>query len=116
MLAFSALADPTRLRIVEMLASQGQLAATDISRRFPISAPAVSQHLKVLRESGLVAVETRAQQRIYSFNPAGIGEMEHWLQQMRQMWNDRFDALDALLKDEMKKRKPRRRPRHDHRP
>jgi DNA-binding transcriptional ArsR family regulator len=100
---FSALADPTRRRIVEMLASHGRLSAGDISNRFSVSAPAISQHLKVLRESRLVQMEKKAQQRMYTINPAGISEMEQWARHMRQLWNERFDALEELLKVEMKK-------------
>lgn len=99
---FSALADSTRRNIVEMLASNGQLSASDISDRFKISPPAISQHLKVLREANLVQMEKRAQQRIYTINPVGITEMEKWVSQMRSLWNERFDALDELLKEEMK--------------
>lgn len=112
MLAFSALADATRLRIMEMLASHGRLPATHISRQFTISPPAISQHLKVLREANLVRVETRAQQRIYTLNPSGIQEIEQWLNQMRELWNQRFDALEALLKEEMKKSNPKRSLKH----
>ena len=66
---FFALAEPTRRTIVEMLARNGPLSVTDISARFPISSPAISQHLKVLREAQVVLVEKRAQQRIYLLNP-----------------------------------------------
>lgn len=104
MLAFAALADPTRLHIVEML-SRGELSSTNISRHFNVSAPAISQHLKVLREAKLVTVETKAQQRIYTLNPQAINEMEQWLGHMRQIWTRRFDALDELLNEEMAKTK-----------
>jgi DNA-binding transcriptional ArsR family regulator len=115
---FSALADPTRRHIVEMLAASGQLSASDISDRFTMSPPAISQHLKVLREARLVQMEKRAQQRIYQINPDSMTEIEQWAQQMRKFWNERFDALDALLKEEMKKEKEsskpkKRKKRHD---
>lgn len=100
---FSALADPTRRRIVEMLAHNGQLAASAISETFDCSAPAISQHLKVLREANLVVMEKRAQQRIYSINPAALDEMWNWLNDMRQFWNERLDVLETLLKEEKKK-------------
>ena len=112
MLAFSALADPTRLRIIEMLASHGQLSATHISQQFTVSPPAISQHLKILREAGLVQVETRAQQRIYSIDPSGMTQMEQWMHHMRELWSQRFDRLDALLKEEMAKQKPQRSSKH----
>jgi len=100
---FHALAEPTRRRIIELLAREGALSATEIGARFPVSAPAISQHLKVLREAGLVRVERRAQQRIYRINPAAMVEVEEWAQRVRRLWNRRFDALDALLREEQAK-------------
>lgn len=102
MLAFSALADPTRFHIVEMLAKNGSMAVNEIGKDFKISPPAISQHLKVLRQANLVHVEVRAQQRLYSLNPAGISRVEDWLSETRRMWQARFDSLDALLKEEVK--------------
>ena len=69
---FHALAEPTRRQIVEMLAREGSMTAGDIQARFSVSAPAISQHLKVLREAGVVQVEKRAQQRIYRINPESV--------------------------------------------
>ena len=102
---FTALADPTRRNIIEMIASRGELAATDISDNFQVSPPAISQHLKVLREVKLVRMEKRAQQRIYSIDTNGISEMESWLATMLRMWNERFDALDKYLESEKKQTK-----------
>ena len=99
---FAALAEPTRRQILEMLAAEGQLSATDIASRFDITKPAVSQHLKVLREAGLVSVERRAQQRIYRLNLDTLHELEDWAGRMRRLWNRRLDALDDLLKAETK--------------
>lgn len=96
---FAALADPTRRQIIELLADLGQLSATDISSRFPMSAPAVSQHLKALREAELVLMEKRAQQRIYRLNPAAMLELETWLHRLQMRWNERYAALDALLEE-----------------
>jgi DNA-binding transcriptional ArsR family regulator len=97
---FAALADPTRRRILELLAVQGQLTASDISDRFPISAPAISQHLKVLRQATLVQVEKRAQQRIYRINPDAMLELEQWTRNLRELWDERFDALERVLEAE----------------
>lgn len=97
---FAALAEPNRRRMIEIIAAKGEITSTDISREFDISAPAVSQHLKVLREAELVRMEKRAQQRIYSINPQGVDEMWEWLNQMRAFWNARFDALEELFKGE----------------
>jgi DNA-binding transcriptional ArsR family regulator len=99
MSALAALADPTRQRIVEMLAS-GPLSSGDIAGRFALSAPAVSQHLKALRQARLVTVTPKAQQRIYRLNPEGVAEISDWLARIRNFWNPRLDALeDAIRKD-----------------
>lgn len=97
MKALTALAEPTRLRIVEILAECGRMPASAIGREFTISAPAISQHLKVLKEARLVTVEVRAQQRIYALNDTGLGEIETWVADIRRTWEERFSALDALL-------------------
>lgn len=98
--AFTALADPTRRSIIEMVARRGELTATDISDRFNVSPPAISQHLKVLRKVKLLRMEKRAQRRIYSIDTVGIEEIEDWLSRMRTMWNERFGALEKLLEAE----------------
>lgn len=95
---FTALADPTRRRIVEMLA-QGSLSAGDIAARFTTSAPAISQHLKALRNAHLVRVRPVAQQRIYELDPAGIGELSQWLQSIQAFWAPRLERLEAALKE-----------------
>ena len=92
MMSFTALAEPTRFRIVEMLAKNGGMAAGQIGSRFDVSAAAISQHLK-----------------IYSLNTAGIAEIEDWAGHVRATWEARFDALDAFLKEEVKKSKTGRR-------
>lgn len=102
---FAAIAEPNRRRMIEIIAVEGEIAASDISNQFDISPPAISQHLKVLREAGIVKMEKRAQQRIYSLNPQGVDEMWEWLNQMRKFWNERFDALDAFLLKEHNKPK-----------
>jgi DNA-binding transcriptional ArsR family regulator len=100
---FSALADPTRRNILELLARRGQLSATEISDQFQVSPSAISQHLKVLREAKLVLMEKRAQQRIYQINPKAVFELEIWARQLTQRWNERFEALDELLEAEKNK-------------
>src|SRR5216683_1772549 len=97
---FSALAEPTRRTIVELLASSGPLSATEIAEQFPVSPPAISQHLKVLREAHLVEMEKRAQKRLYRLNPQTLSQFEAWVQQMQQRWSERFDALDTVLERE----------------
>ncbi len=105
MMTFSALAEPTRFHIVEMLALNGRMPVSQIGKQFRISPPAISQHLKVLKKANLVRVEIKAQQRIYSLNPEGITEIEDWVSKMKKTWEAPFDALDELLKEEVKKAK-----------
>ncbi|HEX7975539.1 MAG TPA: metalloregulator ArsR/SmtB family transcription factor [Anaerolineales bacterium] len=100
---FTALSDPTRRSILEMLARAGHLSASDIYDRFPVSHPAISQHLKVLREAGLVQVERKAQFRYYRINPQPIQDLGVWAQKMAAQWEERFSALDALLQEEQDK-------------
>lgn len=99
MTALQALADPTRQRIVEMLAD-GALSSGQIAGRFDLSPPAISQHLKTLRQARLVTVRTDKQKRIYSLDPAGVGEIADWVARIRAFWNPRLDALESALKKE----------------
>ncbi len=97
---FTALAEPTRRTIIEMLVRRGELSATDISDQFNSSPPAISQHLKVLREAGMVRVEKRGRQRMYEVNPSALEEFERWVYETTALWNERFDALDRVLQKE----------------
>ena len=99
--AFTALAEPTRRNIMEMLAASGSLSATEIYRNFKSSPPAVSQHLKVLKNANLVRVEKRAQQRIYYVNPEPMKELEKWIQLFTQRMQDSHYRLDALIQKQM---------------
>jgi DNA-binding transcriptional ArsR family regulator len=100
---FSALAEPTRRNIIEILASRGELSASEICDEFSVSPPAISQHLKVLRDTNLVQMEKRAQQRLYRINTDAIGQLETWARKMKQVWSERFDRLDEVLEVEKKK-------------
>jgi len=94
-----ALSDPTRRRILEMLAER-ELSAGEIASGFTMSAPAISQHLKVLKASGLVKVRVQGQHRIHSLNVSGFDEIESWLHRTRGMWSQRLDALERELLSE----------------
>ena len=94
---FVALADPTRRQIIESLAS-GERAFSAIAEQFPISRPAVSQHLKVLREAGFVSVRKDAQRRIYRLEARALGDVGDWLDKVRGYWNRRLDNLEVALK------------------
>ena len=94
---YFALAEPTRREIIELLARKGELPASDIYRKFKVSAPAISQHLKVLKEANLVKIKKQAQKRIYHINPKPMIEMENWIQKMTKQWNQKLDALEELI-------------------
>jgi DNA-binding transcriptional ArsR family regulator len=95
--AFSALSDPTRRTIVELLAHHNQLTASDIYSQFTSSAPAISQHLKILQQAQLVSIQKQAQKRLYSLNIETLNEVESWIQDVNTIWHKRFNRLDALL-------------------
>ena len=96
---FAALADPTRRRIVEVLAD-GERSAGDLARLFTLTQPAVSQHLRTLRDAGLVRVRHDAQRRIYSLDARGFSQIDAWLSRYRAFWNTNLDALERALTDE----------------
>jgi len=91
------LADPTRQRIVEMLAT-GSMSSGDIARRFDVSAPAISQHLRTLRDAKLVRVRAEAQKRFYELDPEGVGELANWIARIRSFWSEKLDALEEELR------------------
>lgn len=102
MQALQALSDPTRRRIVELLAD-GERTAGDIAAQFPVTRPAVSRHLRVLRETGLVRAREEAQRRLYSLDPAPLAELDEWLDRYRGFWGQRLDALETQLRRERRK-------------
>jgi DNA-binding transcriptional ArsR family regulator len=97
MQGLTALADPTRQRIVEMLAS-GAMSSGEIARRFDISAPAISQHLKTLRSAKLVRVRAQAQKRFYELDLEGVTELADWIARIRRFWTQKLDALEEELR------------------
>src|SRR4051812_43957260 len=97
MQSLAAIADPTRRRIVELLA-KGERTAGELVDEFDLSAPAISQHLNVLREAGLVTTRAEGQTRIQTLNPAGLDELGDWLEKTRNFWSQRLDALERELR------------------
>ena len=93
---FPALADPTRRQVFERLRSGG-LSVGEIAHGLPVSRPAVSQHLKVLKEAGLVADEAQGTRRVYHIDPHGLGELRAWLD---QFWAVALDAFKAEVERE----------------
>lgn len=97
--AFLALADPTRRDLVEMLAA-GERSFGELADEFPMSRPAVSQHLRVLRDAGIVVSRPDAQRRIYRLNDGGLDEIDAWLDKVRTYWAPRLDRLEQALNED----------------
>ena len=98
--AFDVLGDPVRRRILELLAEGEHTsgAVTEIVRaEFGISQPAVSQHLKVLRENGFATVRAEGTRRLYAVDPTGMKEVDAWVEQFRAFWTQHLDALGTEL-------------------
>lgn len=94
---FTAISDPTRRRILGLLAER-ELSAGALAENFQMTAPAVSQHLKALKQARLVEMRVDGQRRIYSLNAQGLSEIETWLKSIREFWRGRLDALEEALK------------------
>jgi DNA-binding transcriptional ArsR family regulator len=94
--AFDVLSDPVRRRILELLAS-GERAAGDVAgaiqAEFGLTQPAVSRHLRVLRESGFASVRSAGTRRLYALDTGGLEDAERWLADLRGQWSQRLDAL-----------------------
>lgn len=103
----TALADPVRRTILEELHKR-PLTAGQVAKRFPISRPAVSRHLRVLREAGLVSVSQSGRERIYRVEPARLAELDAWLAQFRDTWASRFDALETEVHRTRRERERRK--------
>ena len=93
---FTALAEPNRLRIVELLRS-GPRPVGAIGTALRLNQPQVSKHLRVLRQAGLVEVEPRAQHRLYGLRPHRLRELNAWLERYRLIWDERMNQLDELV-------------------
>lgn len=109
--AFDVLGDPVRRRILELLADGEQPAGAvgnAIQAEFGISQPAVSQHLRVLRESGFTTVRADGTRRLYAVRPAPLQEAALWLEHFSQFWDQRLDALGTeLARGQRDRRAPR---------
>lgn len=93
---FAALADPTRRAILARLAS-GEATVTELAEPFAISQPAITKHLKVLENAGLISRSRDAQRRPAKLQPEALKGVDHWLERYRRLWEDRFDRLADYL-------------------
>ena len=106
----AAIGDPVRREILDLL-RDGPRAAGAVADRFPISRPAVSRHLRVLREHGLVVAESRGRQRVYRLDLAPLADLEAWLARFSAPAASRFEpALDALATEVHRTKRQRRQP------
>jgi DNA-binding transcriptional ArsR family regulator len=106
--AFDVLGDPVRRRILELLAHGEQPAGAIgavVQREFGISQPAVSQHLRVLREHGFATVRPDGARRLYAVDPAPLRDVDAWLDRYRRIWDQRLDALGTELARGRRKRR-----------
>lgn len=97
---FAALGDPTRFAIVERLLTQGALSAGQLQDVADISAPAISRHLKVLRQAGLISQTIDKQRRIYAVEPAAVESISAWTLSHEAFWRGSLERLAAALKED----------------
>ncbi len=95
---FTVLADPTRRQIIAMLAER-ERSAGELVAAFDISQPAISRHLRILREAGLVTVRGEGQRRIYRLDAAPLAALDDWLMGYRRLWSARLDRLEQRIEE-----------------
>src|SRR6185437_1950582 len=95
---FHALADPTRRVVFERLCRQ-EMSVAEITSGFPVSQPAISQHLATLRRAGLVSERREGRRAYYRSDPAGLGPLADWMERYRQFWPARLQKLKRVLKE-----------------
>ena len=96
--AFAALADPTRRSILARL-TEGDAGVLDVAAPFPMSQPAVTKHLNVLEDAGLISRHRRARQRLCHLEPARLKQLSDWVGSYREFWEESFERLDELLEE-----------------
>ena len=110
---FQAIADPTRRKIIQLVAAES-LNLHAIADQFDISRPAISKHIKILAECGLIVIRQEGRERFCKANLRSLAEVSEWVEQYRIFWTKKLDALGSFLEKEMKaksKRKPGSKPR-----
>ncbi|MEX2347855.1 MAG: metalloregulator ArsR/SmtB family transcription factor [Balneolaceae bacterium] len=93
---FQAIADPTRREIIDLLAGES-MPVNDVAQRFDMSRPAVSKHIKILSECGLVVIRKEGRKRYCQADTQKLQEVIAWAYRYRKFWNDKLDALEAAL-------------------
>lgn len=98
---FAALGEPTRFAIVSRLLQDGETSAGDLSAEHDISPPAISRHLKVLHDAGLISRRIDRQRRLYQIQPQAIRAINDWAMSYYQFWNGSMDRLETLINGEL---------------
>jgi DNA-binding transcriptional ArsR family regulator len=96
---FSAVADPKRRAMLDLLVKRERSVGELVSAFPDISQPAVSKHLRILKDAGLVDMRVQAQQRIYTLQPKGLAELDTWIAKYKVFWSDRLDSLEQHLSE-----------------
>jgi DNA-binding transcriptional ArsR family regulator len=104
---FQAIADPTRREIINLVARQS-LNLNAIAENFEVSRPAISQHIKILTECGLVVIRRQGRERYCEAQLLKLAEVSDWIEPFRQFWSGRFEALDDVLEELKNKNKARK--------
>jgi len=101
---FHAIADPTRRDIIVLIAKESMTPNT-VAERFDLSRQAISKHIKILTECGLLSLEIQGREYYYTIQPKKLAEVNDWLEPFRKMWESKFNQLDGVLKNLKKKKK-----------
>ncbi|MGN7818605.1 winged helix-turn-helix transcriptional regulator [Chitinophaga varians] len=104
---FQAIADPTRREIIHLLADRS-LSLNMVADHFDISRPAISKHVKILTECGLIVIQQQGRERHCKANLHQLKEVSEWVENYRRFWNKKLDALEAFLEEDSKKKKKKK--------
>ena len=97
---FAALADPRRRELLVNLAENSPKTATQLAREYPITRQGILKHLHILEEAGLVAVQQQGREKRYSLTPEPLNELDDWIKQLSNRWDERLSRLKALVESE----------------
>jgi len=103
---FQAISDPTRRQIIQLIA-HNSMNLNALADNFPISRPAISQHIKILAECGMVTIRQEGRERFCEAKLEGLNEVYNWVEQYRGVWNSKLDSLDTYLNKIQNKNKPK---------
>jgi len=94
---FQAIADPTRRDIISLVA-RNSMTSNDVAASFDVSRQAISKHIKILMECGILMIDQQGRERYYSLQPKKLAQVADWIEPFRKMWEDKFNRLDDVLK------------------